>query len=207
MHDIRAVLDAADEEVHAVRLDPDGEENIGELPDPRTVEPAFRRTDLASVHDELDGAGAAETVAIGYCIGGTLLADYQLRAQRDPHLDGFDAAVVLDAPVGIETDHQLVRVEDYPYDDLAGFYDAGIPASQSIDVPRAVVPGTDHLWRDIPDDLGQAVYETVDRMAEGRRPAAAIDMVTGRYDGIEPVGDRAYPADGSDGGPGTGGRP
>ncbi|MDY6765732.1 MAG: hypothetical protein SVW77_00025, partial [Candidatus Nanohaloarchaea archaeon] len=176
----RSVLDAVDRrgtDLDLVRFhlddeDDDDNDKDDKKPESRSaigsLNEALRTTDLSTYMDRircrLDHTETA--FGIGLCLGGTVLAGYQEAARDRSGWPVFDQLVLLDPVPGIATDYDTIALDGYSADDAVAVYDDAIPPRHTVDgIPHLRTDGGGHLWQDVVDGFGDAVYRIARRTA------------------------------------------
>jgi hypothetical protein len=148
-------LDSRNVDVAMVKL----VSETGEVPKPGhgsvyNAVPSDISEDVLEAHGELKG----DKLVLGYCAGGV----YALEA-----LDDQVGFVGMDVPTGIENWYKGVLAPDAP-DNSVFLYDEAMKGM--IEAPEGrefEVSGTEHLWQDTPEDLGEAAVYLGDAAASG----------------------------------------
>lgn len=165
-------LDARNVDAAMVKL----ESEEAEVPDSSrgavyNTDPDEIISEVEAAYDGLDG----DTMVIGYCAGGV----YALEA-----LDDEAAFVGMDVPSGVENWYTGTLEAGAPENSVF-FYDEEMDGRVEIPEWKELeVSGTHHLWRDTPEDFGEAAVYLGDAAAS-ENPETRVQDLASTYDWLD----------------------
>jgi hypothetical protein len=148
----------------------------GEVPDSSrgavyNADPEEIVSEVEKAYDRLGG----DTMVVGYCAGGV----YALEA-----VDDEAAFVGLDVPSGVDNWYTGELAPEAPEDSVFLYDEEMNGRLETQDWRELEVSGTHHLWRDTPEDLGEAAVYLGDAAAS-EDPKTRVRDLASTYDWLD----------------------